>query len=171
MMAAWTSPPWASARAQQQNGGAITALTTLAASDAAAASSFNTAMDHVAQGFEALGALILVVGVLSSFVLAVLAWRPPGSSRRAYTVLRQAFGGTLLLALEILVAADLIRTVAVSPTLDNVLVLGLIVLIRTFLSFSLEVEINGAPPWRRAVASGAATIKQAAQTALGPDRR
>jgi hypothetical protein len=86
-------------------------------------------------------------------------------------VLRQAFGGTLLLALEILVAADLIRTVAVSPTLDNVLVLGLIVLIRTFLSFSLEVEINGAPPWRRAVASGAATIKQAAQTALGPDRR
>ena len=129
-------------------------------------------MDHVAQGFEALGALILVVGVLSSFVLAGLAWRrPPGSSKRAYTVLRQAFGGTLLLALEILVAADLIRTVAVSPTLDNVLVLGLIVLIRTFLSFSLEVEIDGALPWRRAVTSGAATIKQAAQTALRPDRR
>jgi uncharacterized membrane protein len=151
--------------------GAITALTTLAASDTAAASSFNTAMDHVAQGFEALGALILVVGVLSSFVLAGLAWRRPGSSKQAYTVLRQAFGGTLLLALEILVAADLIRTVAVSPTLDNVLVLGLIVLIRTFLSFSLEVEIDGALPWRRAVASGAATIKQAARTALGPDRR
>ena len=154
-----------------QGGRAITALTTLAGSDAAAASSFNTAMDHVAQGFEALGALILVVGVLSSFVLAGLAWRSPGSSKRAYTVLRQAFGGTLLLALEILVAADLIRTVAVSPTVDNVLVLGLIVLIRTFLSFSLEVEIDGALPWRRALTSGAATIKQAAQTALGPDRR
>ena len=127
-------------------------------------------MDHVAQGFEALGALILVIGVLSSFVLAGLAWCPPGSPRQAYTVLRQAFGGTLLLALEVLVAADLIRTVAVSPTLDNVLVLGLIVLIRTFLSFSLEVEIDGTLPWRRTVVSGAATIKQAAQAALGPDR-
>jgi uncharacterized membrane protein len=128
-------------------------------------------MDHVAQGFEALGALILIVGVLSSFVLAGLAWRSPGSSKQAFAVLRQAFGGTLLLALEILVAADLIRTVAVSPTLDNVLVLGLIVLIRTFLSFSLEVEIDGTLPWRRTVVSGAATIKQAAQAALGPDRR
>lgn len=128
-------------------------------------------MDHVAQGFEALGALILVVGVLSSVVLAGLAWRAPGSPKRAYKVLRQAFGGTLLLALEILVAADLIRTVAVSPTLDNVLVLGLIVLIRTFLSFSLEIEIEGTVPWRRALVSGASTIKHAAQTAVGPDRR
>jgi uncharacterized membrane protein len=127
-------------------------------------------MDHVAQGFEALGALILVIGVLWSFVLAMLAWRPPGSAKRAFTALRQAFGGTLLLALEILVAADLIRTVAVSPTLDNVLVLGLIVLIRTFLSFSLEVEIDGVLPWRRALVSGAATLKQATQTALGPNR-
>jgi uncharacterized membrane protein len=145
-------------------------LTTLAASDTAA-SSFNTAMDHVAQGFEALGALILIIGVLWSFVLAVLALRQPGPARQAYTVLRQAFGGTLLLALEILVAADLIRTVAVSPTLDNVLVLGLIVLIRTLLSFSLEVEVEGALPWRRALASGAGTIKQATQTVLGPERR
>jgi uncharacterized membrane protein len=145
-------------------------LTTLAASDTAA-SSFNTAMDHVAQGFEALGALILIIGVLWSFVLAMLALRQPGPARQAYTVLRQAFGGTLLLALEILVAADLIRTVAVSPTLDNVLVLGLIVLIRTLLSFSLEVEVEGALPWRRALASGAGTIKQATQTVLGPERR
>lgn len=128
-------------------------------------------MDHVAQGFEALGALILVIGVLWSFALAVMAWRRPrGSPRQAFTALRQAFGGTLLLALEILVAADLIRTVAVSPTLENVLVLGLIVLIRTFLSFSLEVEIDGVLPWRRALVSGAATLKQATQTALGPNR-
>jgi Protein of unknown function (DUF1622) len=64
-----------------------------------------------------------------------------------------------------------IRTVAVSPTLDNVLALGLIVLIRTFLSFSLEVEIDGVLPWRRALVSGAATIKQATATALGPGQR
>src|ERR1700761_1837311 len=128
-------------------------------------------MDHVAQGFEALGALILVVGVLSSFVLAGLAWRPPGSSGQAFAVLRQAFGGTLLLALEILVAADLVRTVAVSPTLDNVVVLGIIVLIRTVLSFSLEIEIEGVLPWRRALASGAGAIKKATQTTLGADTR
>ena len=145
-------------------------LTGVAAADTAT-SSFNTVMDHVAQGFEALGALILVVGVLWSFALAVLVLRRPGSGKQAYTVLRQAFGGTLLLALEILVAADLVRTVAVSPTLENVLVLGLIVLIRTVLSFSLEVEIEGVLPWRRALASGAGSIKQATQTALGPDTR
>jgi hypothetical protein len=73
-----------------------------------------------------------------------------------------------LLALEILVAADLVRTVAVAPTLNKVLVLGLIVLIRTFLSFSLEIEIDGTWPWRRALASGAGTVKQATQTALEP---
>jgi Protein of unknown function (DUF1622) len=74
----------------------------------------------------------------------------------------------LLLSLENLVAADLIRTVAVAPTAGNVLVLGLIVLIRTFLSFSLEIEIDGIWPWRRALASGATTVAQATQTALRP---
>jgi uncharacterized membrane protein len=143
-------------------------LTTLAGAESSGTSTFSMAMDHVAQAFEALGALILVVGVLWSLVLAVLAWRRPGPPRQAYNALRQAFGGTLLLALEILVAADLIRTVAVSPTLDNVLVLGLIVLIRTFLSFSLEIEIEGVAPWRRALVSGAGVVKQATQKTLGP---
>ena len=143
-------------------------LTMLAASETAAASSFGTFMDHVAQAFEGLGTLILVIGVLWSFVLAVLAWRRAGSGQQAYKVLRQAFGGTLLLALEILVAADLIRTIAVDPTLDNLLGLGLLVLIRTFLSFSLEIEIDGVVPWKRALASGAGTVKQATQTALKP---
>jgi uncharacterized membrane protein len=123
-------------------------------------------MDHVAQGFEALGAAILVVGVVWSFVLAVVAWRRSGQPAKAYLVLRQAFGGTLLLGLEVLVAADLVRTVAVAPTLDNVLVLGLIVLIRTFLSFSLEIEIEGIVPWRRALMSGAATLRRASANAL-----
>ena len=129
-------------------------------------STFTTVMGHVAQAFEALGAAILVVGVLWSLVLAVIAWRRSGSAGRAYRVLRQAFGGTLLLGLEVLVAADLVRTVIVAPTLDNVLVLGLIVLIRTFLSFSLETEIEGVPPWRRATASGAGTIRQATRSGL-----
>jgi hypothetical protein len=63
------------------------------------------------------------------------------------------------------VAGDLIRTVAVAPTLDNVIVLGLIVLIRTFLSFSLEIEIDGVPPWRKALVSGATVISQAQKNA------
>src|SRR5215467_11670121 len=122
---------------------------------------FTEAMDDVARGFEALGALILAVGTLWSFLIAGLTLRRSGRARQAYTLLRQALGGTLLLGLEILVAADLVRTIAVAPTLTNVLTLGLIVLIRTFLSFSLETEISGTPPWRRAPPSGAAAIGQA----------
>ncbi len=123
-------------------------------------------MDHVAQGFEALGAAVLVVGIVWAFVLAVMAWRRSGQASQGYLSLRTAFGGTLLLGLEILVAADLIRTIAVAPTLDNVLTLGLIVVIRTVLSFSLETEIEGVVPWRRAQMSGVGGIRQASASAL-----
>jgi uncharacterized membrane protein len=132
----------------------------------ASGETFTGLMDHVAQGFEALGAAILVAGVILSFVLAAVALRRSDRPAKAYLVLRQAFGGTLLLGLEILVAADLVRTVAVAPTLDNVLVLGLIVVIRTFLSFSLETEIEGVAPWRRAFISGTGTIRRASASAL-----
>jgi uncharacterized membrane protein len=115
---------------------------------------FTEVMDHVAQAFEALGALVLTIGTLSSFIVAGLTWHRCGHLKQVYRPLRQSLGGTLLLGLEILVAADLVRTIAVSPTLDNVLILGLIVLIRTFLSFSLETEISGTLPWRRADGSG-----------------
>ena len=126
---------------------------------------FTGLMTLIAQGFEALGAAILVLGAIWSVVLAATtAWRSR-SSARTYLVARQAFGGTLLLGLEVLVAADLVRTVAISPTLDNVLVLGLIVVIRTFLSFSLETEIEGVAPWRRALTSGAGTVQRAAASA------
>jgi uncharacterized membrane protein len=135
----------------------------------APAETFTGLMDHVAQGFEALGAAILVVGVIWSFVLAVVTARRSGWSAKVYLVLRQAFGGTLLLGVEVLVAADLVRTVAVAHTLDNVLVLGLIVLIRTFLSFSLETEIEGVAPWRRALIGGAGTLRRATASALEPE--
>jgi uncharacterized membrane protein len=133
------------------------------------AGTFTGLMDHVAQGFEALGAAILVVGVIWSFVLAVVTARRSGWSAKVYLVLRQAFGGTLLLGVEVLVAADLVRTVAVAPTLANVLALGLIVLIRTFLSFSLETEIEGVAPWRRAQIGGAGTLRRATASALEPE--
>ena len=67
----------------------------------------------------------------------------------AYQKLRQDIGRAILLGLEILVAADIIRTVAVTPTLNSVIILGVIVLIRTFLSLSMQVEIEGRFPWQR----------------------
>lgn len=135
-----------------------------------ASSTFTKVMDDVARGFEALGALVLIVGVLWSVALALVVWRRERSGRAAYKALRQAFGGTLLLALEVLVAADLIRTVAVAPTLENVLVLGLIVVIRILLSFSLETEIEGVAPWRRAMVTGAGSLSRTTRAALGPER-
>ena len=123
---------------------------------------FAETMDHVAQVFEAIGAAVLLVGFFVSVGIAARSLRRSGEGRLAYRVLRESFGGVILLGLEILVAADLIRTVAVAPTLDNVAILGLIVLIRTFLSFSLEIEIEGVAPWRRAMSSGANNIARAA---------
>jgi uncharacterized membrane protein len=70
----------------------------------------------------------------------------------AYRGFRQNIGRSILLGLEILVAGDIIRTVAIEPTIDSLVVLGGIVLIRTFLSFTLEVELTGTWPWRRGVA-------------------
>ena len=121
----------------------------------------------VAQAFEIVAAAILVIGLIAAFVLAGRTYLRTHDGRATYTLLRQFFGGVLLLGLEVLVAGDLIRTVAVAPTLDNVLVLGIIVLIRTFLSFSLEIEIEGVPPWRRAFVSGATVAANAVRKAGG----
>jgi uncharacterized membrane protein len=129
---------------------------------------FTETMRWASEAFEFIAALVLAVGLLWAVVLALAAWRRSGDGRRAYAVLREAFGGVLLLALEVLVAADLIRTVAVAPTLANVGVLGLIVLIRTFLSFSLQIEIEGVPPWRRLAMSGATVAARAASRASDP---
>ncbi|RYV50935.1 DUF1622 domain-containing protein [Pengzhenrongella frigida] len=123
---------------------------------------FAEAMEHVAQLFEGIGAAVLLVGLFVAVGISVRSWRRSRDGRQAYQVLREAFGGVILLGLEILVAADLVRTVAVAPTLENVVILGLIVLIRTFLSFSLEIEIEGVVPWRRAFTSGATHIARAA---------
>jgi uncharacterized membrane protein len=124
---------------------------------------FTTVMERVAQVFEAIGAIVLLGGLFVSVGLAIRSLRRTSNGQLAYQVLRESFGGVILLGLEILVAADLVRTVAVSPTVENVLILGLIVLIRTFLSFSLEIEIEGVAPWRRAATSGASRVAHAAR--------
>jgi uncharacterized membrane protein len=111
--------------------------------------SFTEVMDRISQSFEILGVAVLAVGFVVAVFRAALALRRTRSLDMGYVVVRNYFGRSVLFALELLVAADLIRTVAVQPSLENVAVLGLIVLIRTFLSFSLEVEIEGVWPWRR----------------------
>jgi uncharacterized membrane protein len=123
---------------------------------------FTEVVSRTSEAFEALAALVLAVGLVWAAVLSVRVWRQSGDGRRCYATLRESLGGVLVLALEVLVAADLIRTVAVAPTLTNVAVLGLIVLIRTFLSFSLQLEIEGALPWQRVDVRGAAIAARAA---------
>ncbi|MGO9873475.1 MAG: DUF1622 domain-containing protein [Acidimicrobiia bacterium] len=108
---------------------------------------FETHANDVADAFEAVGVAVLSVGVLVAFVRAAndLVRQRRGDT---YQRLRGFLGRGILLGLEILVAADLIRTVAVDPSFQSVAALALIVLIRTFLSFSLDVEIEGRLPWR-----------------------
>ena len=110
---------------------------------------------HVADG---IGVAILVAGLFFAAFLALKTWRNSGNGTLAYSVLRRTLGGAILAGLEVLVAGDLIRTVAVAPTLDNVFTLGIIVLIRTFLSFSLEIEIEGTLPWKRALTQSGASV-------------
>ena len=100
------------------------------------------------------GVAVILVGVALSFVAFGQRWLRDRLFPDAYRVLRQSLGRSILLGLEILVAADIIRTVAVEPTLDSVAVLAGIVAIRTFLSFSLEVELEGRWPWQRAEKRG-----------------
>jgi uncharacterized membrane protein len=126
---------------------------------------FAEAMEVVARGFEVVGALVLVVGLIWAGVLSLRIWQRTKSGAQAYAMLRRSIGGVLLLGLEVLVAADLVHTVAIEPTLENVAVLGLIVIIRTVLSFSLEIEIEGMPPWRRAAMSGATHVAAASRAA------
>ncbi|HKP98754.1 MAG TPA: DUF1622 domain-containing protein [Actinomycetes bacterium] len=107
-------------------------------------------MDQVARGVEVVGIVTLVLGLVIALLRGAQVLVGRRDAEEAYRVVRTVFGRSILLGLEFLVAADIIRTVAVDPSLENVAVLGLIVLIRTFLSFSLEVEIDGTWPWRRA---------------------
>ena len=107
--------------------------------------------------FEALGVAILVVGSAAS-VVAYGRDLLRGERRTAYERLRVNVGRTILVGLEVLILADIVLTVAIDQTIESALTLGLIVLVRTFLSFSLEIELEGVAPWRRrAVKSAEAT--------------
>lgn len=105
-------------------------------------------MAPISTVFEIAGVVVIVGGFVYALVRSLALVRD-GDKARAYTVVRRVFGKSLLLGLEILVAADLIRTVAVEPTLDGLYVLGLLIIIRSFLSWSLDVELEGVWPWHK----------------------
>ena len=108
---------------------------------------FVEVVEDVGKCLDAAGVVVIVVGGIAAGVTAAI-----GASRHtpnSYRQFRQQLGRSILLGLELLVAADIIRTVAVAPTLQGVAVLAGIVLIRTFLSFSLELEITGRWPWQK----------------------
>ncbi len=108
--------------------------------------SFKETAETVGIIIDAVGVLVIVLGLLAAVAKYALIGR---SSPEPYRRLRQDIGKGILLGLEFLVAADRIRTVAVTPTLQGVLILGIIVVIRTFLSMALQVELEGRWPWQR----------------------
>ena len=124
----------------------------LVAREAGAASAapepISRAVDWVATGVEVAGIAIIVVGAMLATAVFLHRWRRGGVFSAAYRQYRGDLGRAILLGLEFLVAADIIGTVAVDPTFRSLGVLGLIVLIRTFLSVALEVEIQGRWPWQ-----------------------
>ena len=100
---------------------------------------------------EIAGVVLIVGGLLIASARYVLA--PKKADAPRYQRYRQDLGRAILLGLEVLVAADIVRTVAFTPTMDSLIVLAMIVAIRTFLSWSLALELEGRWPWQRAVQS------------------
>ena len=108
---------------------------------------FREGFEQVGLAIDAAGVLVVVAGIVVA-VGRLLFW--PAPALGPYRQFRQDLGRGILLGLEFLVAADIIRTVAVTPTVQSVLVLGLIVVIRTFLSLALQLEVEGRLPWQPA---------------------
>ncbi|HEV3099170.1 MAG TPA: DUF1622 domain-containing protein [Candidatus Udaeobacter sp.] len=116
---------------------------------------FRHIMEVVGTSVDGVGVFIVAGGMIVATLRLVPRLRDRSDDTGSYySLYRQDVGRAILLGLEFLIAGDIIRTVVVAPTLQNVVVLGMIVLIRTFLSLSLQLEIEGKLPWRRQVMRG-----------------
>jgi uncharacterized membrane protein len=116
---------------------------------------FTDLVEGIGRVVDVAGVIVIAGGIAFVTLVAIARLRGrvrSGGGDDAYRDYRRLIGKVILLGLELLVAADIIRTVAVQPTLEGVTVLGVIVLVRTFLSFSLEVELYGKWPWQRGAA-------------------
>ncbi len=114
---------------------------------------FERVMNDAVMVFESIGVIILVVGsflALGGYLVDLLRRMP---APKAFDTLRGHLGRSILLGLEVLVVADIVRTIVVTPTLQSAATLGLIVVVRIALSFAIDVEVDGVAPWRKAEAS------------------
>lgn len=108
---------------------------------------FNDVIEKMGMGIDGAGVAVIVIGAVIVFVTA--ATRLARRESDVYLRSRRHLGHVILLGLELLVAGDIVRTVATAPTLTGIAILGGIVIIRTFLSFTMEVEITGNWPWQK----------------------
>ncbi len=120
--------------------------------------------ERATQAFEVLGVSSMVLGTGYAIGLATVTWRRTDGAH-AFKTLRNSIGGAILLGLELLVAADIVKTVTSKPSLTDAAILGMIVLIRTVLSFTIEVEIDGVAPWRKALTTGPQVLARATREA------
>lgn len=112
--------------------------------------SFTEAVELASRAMDAVGVAVIVLGaVLAAVGVVVHRRKTDVNAEGAYVEFRRRLGRAILLGLELLVAADIIRTVAITPDLRSVGALALIVVVRTFLSWTLEVEISGRWPWQK----------------------
>lgn len=115
---------------------------------------FEDVVELAGEAVELTGIAVIIVGLVISLVVFGIRWLGHRRDREEYQHARESIGRSILLGLELLVAGDIIRTVAVSPSFTSVGVLAAVVLIRTFLSFTLELEISGRWPWQQRRAEG-----------------
>ena len=114
-----------------------------------AAIDFTDVVDDISRVIDGVGVAVVVVGLLFATWSFLRAQGRPPASPSPYRLFRQQVGKAILLGLEFLVAADIIRTVAVAPSFEGVGVLAVVVVVRTFLSFTLDVELEGRWPWQQ----------------------
>jgi len=114
-------------------------------------------IELAAQAIEMFAVAIIMIAIVHGTIRYLI--RINQQVDDAYQQLKAQLGKALLLGLEFLVAADIIRTVALEPNMQNVMILGLLVIIRTFLSWSLVVEIEGHWPWKDGAGRGAASVE------------
>jgi uncharacterized membrane protein len=110
--------------------------------------SFNAIAEHLVFGIEVAGVGVIVIGLALVVLSAIKKWIAEKQPAAAYAYARHGIGRSLMLGLDLLIASEIIRSI-MAETLESVSVLGLTIVIRTFLSLTLEIEIEGQLPWKR----------------------
>jgi uncharacterized membrane protein len=111
--------------------------------------SYDHEIEQIVRVVEGAGAGIMILGGLGAFAVFAYQAMHVDTAQQSYDALRRNLGRSILLGLEVLIVADIVRTIIVDTTVESVAALGIIVVIRILLSFSLDVEIDGVWPWRR----------------------